>query len=86
MAIFIAFKIDITISYSSKDIEMALGKVKNLIFKKYKFCNLFRFYVTKFVFLKNYTFLFPIVISMSFELYEILILILKAMSMAFLVV
>ena len=86
MTIFIAFKIDISISYSSKDIEMALGKVKNHIFKKYKFCNLFHLYVTEFVFLKNYIFLFPIVIFMSFELYEIVISILKAMNMNFLVV
>ena len=39
MAIFIAFKIDIKSSYSSKDIEMKLGTIKVCFFKKCKFYN-----------------------------------------------
>ena len=40
MAIFVAFKfkIDITISYSSKDKEMMTGNIKIYFFKNYKFC------------------------------------------------
>ena len=40
MAIFVAFKfkIDITISYSSKDKEMMAGNIKIYFFKNYKFC------------------------------------------------
>ena len=49
----------------------------NLVTKKWKkLQNLY--------FLKNYIFMFPCAIFMSFELYEILISILKAMNMAFL--
>ena len=78
MDIFIAFRISIKISHSSKDKKMAQGNMKISFFKKYRFCYFFSFLVTKFA--------FPYAISMSFELYEILISILKAMNMAILVV
>ena len=38
MAIFVALKIDIKISYSSKDKEMMTGNIKICFSKNYKFC------------------------------------------------
>ena len=67
------------------DIEMTLKNTKIYFFEKYKFCNFFSIYVTKSVFLKKKSFVFPNLISLSFKLYAIVIPILKAMNMAFLV-
>ena len=68
MALFIAFKIDIKIAYSSMDIEMAKENIKILFFNPPP------------------SSVYPCtpLISMSFELYKILISILKAMNMGFL--
>ena len=67
------------------DIEMTLKNIKIYFFEKYKFCNFFSIYVTKSVFFEKKCLVFPNLISLSFKLYAIVILILEAMNMVFLV-
>ena len=56
MDIFIAFRISIKISHSSKDKKMAQGNMKISFFKKYRFCYFFSFLVTKFAFFEKIQF------------------------------
>ena len=59
---------------------MALGNVKLYFFRKYNFITKKQKKLQNLLFLKKYILMCPCAISMSFELYETLMSILKAMN------